>query len=293
MPVRSMTGFGSAQARIGDRVFVIELRSVNHRYCDVRVHLPPELTGLEGRIEALVRRRVERGRVEVGVEVSFAPGAIAEPRIDLARARGYRAALDRLAADLGIPAAVSLELIASAPGVVRPPDLTVDLDELSTALEPAFEAALRDLLAMRDREGEALAAELQRRLVRAQGLVGAVRSHLPGSAKERRARLEARMNELLGDRALDPGRLAMELAVLADRADVSEELARLDSHFAQLELLRSALEPVGRKLDFLLQELNREANTIGSKTASAAIAHVIVELKAELERMREQVQNVE
>lgn len=288
-----MTGFGTGRASNGERTFVLEARSVNHRYCDVRLHLPRELGGLESRLEGRVRKRVDRGRIDLSVEISIAEGATSKLDVDLVRARAYRDALDRLARELALSPEVPLALVAGAPGVIREPDSARDVEALAPTIEAALDAALDDLNDMREREGRALAEEIQGRLSSARSLVEQVRAHVPRSNADRRARLEQRLQELLGDRALDPVRVAQEVAILADRADVTEELARLTSHLDQLDRLTRAREPVGRKLDFLLQETNREVNTIGSKTTSSEIAHLVVELKAELERTREQVQNVE
>jgi uncharacterized protein (TIGR00255 family) len=288
-----MTGFGTGRASNDERTFVLEARSVNHRYCDVRLHLPRDLVGLESRLEGRVRKRVDRGRIDVSLEVSLSEGVAARVDVDLIRARAYRDALSRLAEELSLAPEVPLALVASAPGVIREPGTIRDLDALAPAIEAALDAALTDLNEMREREGRALAEEIQGRLASARALLEQVRTHVPRSNAERRARLEQRLAELLGDRSLDAARVAQEVAILADRADVSEELARLTSHLDQLDRLTRATEPVGRKLDFLLQETHREVNTIGSKTTSAEISHLVVELKAELERTREQVQNVE
>lgn len=290
--MRSMTGFGAGRASDGERVFSVEARSVNHRYCDVRVHLPHDLAGLESRLEAIARKRVERGRVDISIEASYVAAA-APPELDVARARGYRDALYVLAEELNLEAKVSLEMIAGLPGVIRTPESNTDLEKIGEALDAALETAVGELVKMREREGRALGEELRARLSSVNGLIDAIRTDVPRSNAERKQRLEQRLAELLTNRPLDAARVEQEVAVLVDRADVTEELTRLSSHVSQLELLLSAKEAVGRKLDFMLQEMHREANTIGSKTMNARISHLVVDLKAELERMREQIQNVE
>jgi uncharacterized protein (TIGR00255 family) len=291
--MRSMTGFGSARAEDRERVFTVEIRSVNHRFCEVRSHLPHDLAGLEAALEARVRKQIDRGRIDVSIDVAHGPGAVVLPRVDFARARGYRDALAALANDLGIEGTVPLELIASAPGIVRFTAAAEDAEALLASVEPAMEAAMRDLLRMREKEGAALRAELGRRLAQVVQTIDEIQSLVPKANEEKKERLGLRLAELIGDRNIDGARLAQEVAVLVDRADVTEELARLRSHAVQFRALLDSGDAVGRKLDFMLQEMHREANTIGSKTASAQISHLVVALKSELERAREQVQNVE
>jgi uncharacterized protein (TIGR00255 family) len=291
--MRSMTGFGSGRASDGERVFVVEVRSVNHRYCDVRVHVPHDLAGLESRLESRVRKRVERGRLDVSIEVSYVSEAVALPEVDVVRARGYRDALVLLAKELELEPKISLQMIADLPGVIRTPESNADLERIGVTLDGAIDAAVTELIHMREREGRALDEELRARLGSVNILIDSIRVEVPKSNAERKSRLEQRLTELIAGRTLDSSRIEQEVAVLVDRADVTEELMRLSSHVAQLETLLKATEPVGRKLDFMLQEMHREANTIGSKTMNARISHLVVDLKAELERMREQIQNVE
>lgn len=288
-----MTGFGAGRAAEGDRIFTIEARSVNHRFCDVRVHLPHDFAQLESRLEAETRKKVDRGRVDVSLEVSYAAGAVARPEVDIAKARGYHDALLLLAKELHLEPEIRLQTIADMPGVIRSGESALDPARLGDTLSTALEAALAELVQMREREGRALDEELRARLTGVKKLLEQIRTEIPRANTERRTRLEQRLGEMLTDRNLDPGRIAQEVAILIDRADVAEELTRLASHIAQLENLFGLREPIGRKLDFLLQEMNREANTIGSKTMNAPISHLVVDLKAELERMREQIQNVE
>jgi uncharacterized protein (TIGR00255 family) len=291
--MRSMTGFGAGRAADGDRLFTIEARSVNHRYCDVRVHLPHDLSQLEARLEAEVRKKVDRGRVDVSLEVSYVAGAVARPEVDVAKARGYRDALLLLAKELDLEPEIRLKTIAELPGVIRSGESAIDPERLTQTLLAALAGALTEMIEMRDREGRALDAELRARLSTVVKLVEQIRAEVPRANADKKTRLELRLTELVADRNLEPARLAQEVAILIDRADVTEELTRLGSHISQLESLFATREAIGRKLDFLLQEMNREANTIGSKTMNASISHLVIDLKAELERMREQIQNVE
>jgi len=289
---RSMTGFGVARASDGPRTYVVEVRSVNHRYCDVRTHLPGDLGALGPEIEARVRKAIRRGRVDVSVAVEVAEGATVEPSVDLARARGYKAAYEKLAKELGLEPRIELAQIASAPGVIRGDQQGAGSDPRESVLS-AVDDGLRELGRMRETEGATLCAQLSAHLATVAGLVDLVREQLPGVAAERKRRLEDRLTALLEDNKLDPARLAQEVAILADRADVTEELERLDSHVDQFRALLESSDAVGRRLDFLIQEMNREVNTIGSKSSDAQLAYVVVDLKTELERLREQIQNLE
>jgi uncharacterized protein (TIGR00255 family) len=290
--MRSMTGFGVGDAPLGDGRVVCEARSLNHRYLDVRVTVPPELGAHAFHLEQLARARFERGRLDVVVRLEGAGlGAL---ELDVERARAAFQALRRLRDELAPDQDLPLELLAAAPDLFRQPR---GLDGATTraALTAAFGHALDALETMRGREGRALAEELARLLASLREHRGHVARAAPELAAAARRRLRERLDRLLDPAQiqLDAGRLEAELAVLADRSDVTEELARLDIHFAELDKLLGSDEPVGRRLDFLLQEVGREANTIGAKCQDAAMAHRVVALKTDIERMRQQGQNVE
>ncbi len=291
--LHSMTGFGAAHRRNGTRVLSVEARSVNHRFCDVRFNLPRDLEVLVPQLEAAVRDRVRRGRVDVVVVVSFSSDAVVEPSVDLGRARGYLSAYRQLAAALGHTDEVPLVTIAQCPGVMRAPEARLDGDEDRDLVEEAVIASLEQLLQMRQAEGDQLARALSDHLDVVAGLRSSIAGAVPRTVVDRQNKLRRRVDELLDERSVDEARLAQEVALLADRSDVTEEVERLDSHLKQFRKLLESSEAVGRKMDFLLQEMNREANTIGSKCNDASVAHQVVDLKAELERLREQVQNVE
>lgn len=289
---RSMTGFGVARTEDGTRSFAIEVRSVNHRYCDVRTHLPSELNHLSPEIEARVRRSVQRGRVDISVAIQAPTELSLEAVVDLDRARAYHAAYSKLAEALGLEAQLDLALIAQAPGVMRTEAVSSGQDPGPAVLE-AVDQALGELARMRDVEGDTLCAQLRGHLHEVSRMVHVIEGLVPRVNEERRRRLAERLQALLGETKLDSARLAQEAALLADRADVTEEVERMASHIGQFLGLLALQDPVGRKLDFLLQEMNREVNTIGSKSSDAELAYVVVDLKAELERLREQVQNLE
>ncbi len=310
--LRSMTGFGAAQLEHAGLALRAELRSVNHRHFQLKARLPAEFAGLEPELEALLRQRVERGSFNLSVHAERA-GESAGPLVDRALARRYARELRALALELaqetaevaqagaagaGAPWRVTSELDAARllalPGVVLG-SARAELGEGDTrALQTVVGRALDELLEMRTREGAALSTELQRILAQLRALATRIEKRMPQVVRAHKSALHKRVRELLGgDARLAPADLARELALLADRLDVTEELSRLSTHCAHFERLLAAREPSGRRLDFLVQELLREANTIGSKCQDARAAHWVVDLKAGIERLREQVQNAE
>jgi uncharacterized protein (TIGR00255 family) len=287
-----MTGFGSGRGEAGGEAAEVEIRSVNHKFVEVKVRLPREVAALETEIVRAVKDRLARGAVEVAVRRTAGPGLLA-PRVDGALAEAYAAAFRALRARLGLAGEVALADVLAAEGVVRLEEREVDLAAARPAVAAALAAGLDALLAMRAREGQALERDLLGRLASIDALVARVAELAPRAVEVQRARLAERVAELARGVSLDPGRLEQEVALFAERTDVAEETTRLASHLAQARALLAAGAPAGRQLDFLVQEMHREANTIGSKSQSAEISTVVVSLKAEIERIREQVQNVE
>ncbi len=290
--IRSMTGFGAGRGSASGEELDVEIRSVNHKYCEVKVRLPRELAALEVDAAKAVRERLARGGVDVTVRRSGTAGAIA-PRVDVPLAEAYARVLGELKARLALPGAVTLADVVAAEGVIRLDERALDLEAAREALRSALAVALDALVAMRAREGEALARDLGGRLEAVEAMVARAEALVPQTVEHHRARLSERIEELTRGIGLDPARLAQEVALFADRTDVTEEVTRLRSHLGQARALLASAEPAGRKLDFLVQEMHREVNTIGSKSQSAEIAAIVVAAKAEVERMREQVQNVE
>jgi len=289
-----MTGFGAGRAQAGGDTVAVELRSVNGKFCDVRSHLPRDLAALEPVVAKIVKARVARGVVDVSVRRE-APGSIrgATPRVDVPLAAAYAKALREMRSELGLEGDVTVHDLVGLEGVVGLAEPSLDPGPAAECLERALSAALDALEEMRRREGEALARDLIARLVAIEKGASAIGAAAPQSVEGYRDRLAARVAELSRGMPADPARLAQEVAFFADRVDVAEELTRLASHLAQIRALIGSDAPVGRRLEFLLQEVNREVNTIGSKSQHAGIAAQVVELKAELERMREQIANVE
>jgi uncharacterized protein (TIGR00255 family) len=290
--IRSMTGFGAGRGGAAGEVVEAEVRSVNHKFCEVKARLPREMSPLETELVRQVKDRLARGGIEFSLRRSSARGALA-PRVDAELAAAYAAAFEEVRARLGLSGQVSLSEVLAADGVVTLEERAVDLDSARTAGAEALAAALDALVAMREREGAALARDLESRLQVVEKIAARLAELSPDSVEAYRTRLHERVAELSRGLAPDPVRLATEVALFADRTDVTEELTRLASHVAQMRGLLASGEPAGRKMDFLVQEMHREANTVGSKSQSAEAAAAVVSLKAEIERMREQVQNVE
>lgn len=288
-----MTGFGRGVAEHGAIRATVDIRSVNHRFVDLklRAQLAP---ALEDAIGARVRSAIERGALAIAVRVdrAGAGATAARPRIDLAAARAAHAELAQLAQDLAL-APPDLALVLAQPGVIAAEPAEPDGDP-DAAVLAALDLALRQLGEMRAVEGRALAAELTARLGELERLRARIAALADGIAAQLQRRLAERLHGLLGDApSIDPARVAQEVALLADRADITEELVRLASHLEQARALVAGAAPAGRRLDFLVQELGRELNTIGSKSQLAELTSAVVEAKAVLEKLREQVQNAE
>ena len=290
--MNSMTGYGRGEASNGDVTVVVELKSVNNRFRDLNVRMPRGYLVLESRVQQTLRDSFQRGRVDVFVRRSAVEGGPSVQADPVLAERYYRAMAQvakRLARqDDDIP----LASVLAQPGVLTAAEAETDALAEWNIVETALQAALADFLQMRGTEGTALKADLRSHLDDLQRLWAEVEACTDGITERLHARLEERLSRMLADK-VDPSRLAQEAAVLADKADVSEELARLRSHFKQFSDALEASEPVGRKLEFLVQELNREINTIGSKAAEHPISARVVEMKSVLERIREQAANVE
>lgn len=291
--LRSMTGFGAGRAREADEEITVELRAVNHKFCEVKARLPRELLALEAGLTKKVKQRLARGAVELSVKRTVGPAGEQLPRVNAELARTYKEVLQAAARDLGLDDTVRLRDVLDRPGVLELAERGVSLEAAQLAAERALDQALDALLAMREVEGRALFQDLSSRLDTVEALAQEVAALSPRAVEEYREKLTARIAELVQAGSVDPQRLAQEVALFADRTDVAEESTRLASHLEQFRALLAAKEPSGRKMDFLVQEMHREVNTTGSKSQHKEISSRIVALKAELERIREQVQNVE
>ena len=292
--IRSMTGYGRADAQTPFGRFTVEMRSVNHRFGEVLVRLPRDLAPLEDRVRAAVQARVSRGRVEVTILREDRAARTKTVRADLELATAYAQALRELADALGVPDSMSLSQVAGYLDVVRVEEAKEDLDVLWPALLPAIEVATTDLVGMREAEGRRLAEDLDGRLRRVEELGAVVEARSRDAVGAYVTRLRERITQLLGELPVDESRLAAEVAIFAERSDVSEEVTRLRSHVAQFrQELVDADGAVGRRLEFVLQEMGREVNTTGAKANDLEITRAVITMKGELESMREQIQNVE
>ena len=289
--MRSMTGFGVGEAALRQGRVTAEVRSLNHRFLELRLRLPPELVDHTFFVEQLCRERLGRGRYDVSVRVDAA--ALPGVELDATRARSLYGALARLRDELCPGTELPLSVLAGVPGLMVTTEAG-DAGPSQQALATSLRMALDNLDQMRAAEGASLAVELRARLGALSSQVETLRERAPRVVSAQEKRLAERVARMLGGtEGLDPARLAMEVALLADRADITEELVRLASHFGQFAELLETTGPSGRRLDFLLQEMAREANTVGAKCQDASLSHLVVSLKADIERLREQVQNIE
>jgi uncharacterized protein (TIGR00255 family) len=291
--IRSMTGYGKADAVIGGGRMIVEIRSVNHRYGEVFVKLPRSLLALEADVRKSVAERLKRGKIEVYLQQEGAAGGAGMPIANVPLAKAYFAAFVTLKESLGLYDPVTLSMIASQKDVLVAGEVESTAEIPREEILAVVRAAVDNMDAMRVREGRALLEDLSARRDTLAGLIARIRDRAPAAVAENSARLKGRVAQLAGESGVEEGRLAQEIAFMADRCDITEELVRFNSHLQQFDEALVVDEPVGRKLDFLIQELNREVNTIGSKANDAEITSAIVELKAELEKIREQVQNIE
>lgn len=291
---RSMTGYGRGEVEAGGLRITVELRSVNHRFLDLQIKLPRSWMALETTVGTIVRSRLERGRVEVSVKrEKLAEASHTEAHIDQDLAARLLKDSRDLAAKLGVEGQLSLGELLRMPGVVEVREVTAERGEEAPLVEQALAIALDALVLMREAEGANLQADLLAKLGRVDEFRTEIASLAHGQSAVLQERLRLRLAELLEDQTIDPARLAQETAILADRAAVDEELIRLHSHIEQAREALLGDSSVGRRLNFLVQEMNREVNTCGSKVALQEISRTVVDLKSELEKIREQVANLE
>jgi len=292
--MKSMTGYGRGECSRNGTKITVELNSVNRRQSDIAISLPRELAELEPRIRDAINARVSRGRLNVAIVYHPGPNrSRARIQVDTALAKAYLQATRKLHQELGINGSITLDSLLRAPGVVNLIEADVDVEALWPQVEAALSKALDRLVRMREREGRHLAADLGKRLGILRDGLAKIRLEAPHVLKRYQQQLYARVKAAGVDLPADDERLLKEVVLFADRSDISEELTRLASHLDQFTGCLSAAEPVGRTLEFLTQEMNREINTIGSKANEITISQTVVTLKAELEKIREQVQNVE
>ncbi len=291
--IKSMTGYGSAKGCVEGLQITVELKSVNNRYLDASVRLPRSFLFAEDAVKSAVQRHISRGKVDVFVSIDSAESGDMSVKVNEGLLKGYLEALEHIAQEYGLPNDATVMSLSRFPDVLCVEKKDLDADAISAGILSISEQALDDFDAMREREGAKLRDDVLSRLAVIDGLVGVIERESPKTVSEYRARLEAKMAEVLGTAGIDENRILAEAALFADRIAVDEETVRLRSHMSQLKTMIDGKSPTGRKIDFLIQEFNREANTIGSKCQNADIAHTVVDLKSEIEKIREQIQNIE
>lgn len=291
--IKSMTGFGRSEQTIADREISVEIKSVNHRYFEFSCKTTRGYAFLEDKVKACIAKRISRGKVDVYVSVGTDDDQVSSVKINHGLARGYVNALQELSITYGLTDDTSVSSVARYTDIFSVHKTPEDEEAVWNAVEQVVNKALDKFISMRETEGERMSEDILNRSRAILEYVSAVEEQSPQTVIDYRNKLTERMNELLSGASVDEQRILTEAALFADKVAVAEETVRLRSHFAQLFKIMESNGPVGRKIDFILQEMNRETNTIGSKVQNAPLAHVVVDMKAELEKIREQVQNIE
>mgnify|MGYP000243541028 CR=1 FL=1 len=291
--VKSMTGYGRARETLHQRDITVEVRSVNNRFLDCTVKMPRAYVFAEDAVKAHVRSAVSRGKVDVFVTIDASAADVSVVTVNQPLARGYYQALTQLKSMFSLEGDVTPMTLAKLPDVLTVTKAEEDLETVAADICQVLDKALAAYNTMRAVEGRRLAEDIAGRLVTIETAVGRVERQSPQTVSAYRERLEKKMREVLASTTMDEGRILTEAAIFADKVAVDEETVRLRSHIAQYRSILELDEPVGRKLDFLTQELNRETNTIGSKCQDLDITRIVVDMKAEIEKIREQIQNLE
>lgn len=291
--IKSMTGYGRCEHIDENRKIVIDIRSVNHRYCDITVKVPRAYGYLEEKIKEFMSGEISRGKVEIFVYIENYTNDDKVITLDHVLSENYYNVLKELKETYNLKNEIGLSDLSRFSDIFITRQQEEDKDKVWELVSSCLKTAVEDFVAMRLREGERLRANLAARAEAIQGMIAEIETRTPQIVAEYSQKLKDRMTELLGNFQIDESRLLTEVGIMADRVCIDEELVRLKSHFTELEKILALSEPVGRKLDFLVQEINRETNTIGSKANDFGIAKNVVEIKSEIEKLREQIQNIE
>ncbi len=291
--IRSMTGFGRAEATVGGKLITVELKSVNHRYFEFNCRTSRGYAFLEEKLKSYVSTRVSRGKVDMFVSITSVEDSDVEVVVNHSLASAYTKAFAELCETYNIENDLTASILARISDVLTVHKVQEDENEIFDLVLPVAKEAVDKFVAMREVEGKRLADDVMGRAKTILDIVSLIEARSPETVKEYEKRLYDRISELLESTTVDQQRILTEAAIFADKVAVAEETVRLRSHFDQMELIMQSSEAVGRKLDFIMQEMNREANTIGSKVTDAQLAHKVVDIKAELEKIREQIQNIE
>jgi uncharacterized protein (TIGR00255 family) len=291
--LKSMTGFGRAEGDTSLGKIIVEYRSVNHRYCDINLKLPKRLSPFENRMKELIRSQVSRGRIDVTLRLDSQGEEKVQLSVDLNLAEQYYQVLQALKERLQLKDEVTLSLLAGAKDLITAKEESGDIEPYWQEVLPILKQSFKNMDDMKRLEGESLAKDLQQRLEYIDQQLKIIKQQFPFHLKAYHNKLHARLRSLLEGIEVDPLRFQQEIAVLSERVDITEEIVRAESHLTQFNTLLEKDEPVGRKMDFLLQEIHREINTISAKANDAEVSQRVVEIKSELEKIREQVQNIE
>jgi uncharacterized protein (TIGR00255 family) len=291
--LKSMTGFGRAEGETSLGKLFIESRSVNHRFCDVNIKIPKRFSPFENRIKEIVRSEVSRGRIDVLLRLDNSEDGKVQLNVDFQLAEQYFNALKQLRDKFQIKEEVTLKMLAEAKDLISAKEELVDIEPYWQEIVPILKRSFQDMDRMKRSEGEQLVKDIRQRLEKIANEVESIKREFPASLETYWTRLKERLQSILGGMDVDAARFQQEVAFLVERTDITEETVRAGSHLKQFIFLLNGEEPVGRKMDFLLQEIHREVNTISSKANDAGISHRVVEVKSELEKIREQVQNIE
>ena len=291
--IRSMTGFGRAEATVSGKLIAVELKSVNHRYFEFNCRTSRGYAFLEEKLKSYLSTRVSRGKIDMYVSITSVEDSDVEVVVNHSLASGYAKAFSELSESYNVENDLTSSILARLPDVLTVRKVQEDEDEIFDIVKPVAEEAVNKFIAMREVEGKKLSEDVMGRAKTILDIVSVIEERSPETVREYEKRLYDRISELLESTTIDQQRILTEAAIFADKVAVAEETVRLRSHFEQMESIMQSSEAVGRKLDFIMQEMNREANTIGSKVTDAELAHRVVDIKAELEKIREQIQNIE
>lgn len=291
--VKSMTGYGRCEETVGGRRITVELKSVNHKYFEFSPRVTRGYGFLEDKLKSYVQSRVARGKIDLFLSIETLEDADVVVSVNHSLAAGYIAALREITERYKLPDTVTVNSLSRYSDIFSVHKAPEDEEAIWAAVQPVAEKAVDAFIAMRETEGRRLYEDVMARAAVILELVGKIEARSPETVKAYRERLEMKLREVLSDTAIDEQRILTEAAIFADKVAVAEETVRLRSHFEQLKSLLGAEEPSGRKMDFLVQEMNRETNTIGSKASDSQIAYMVVDIKAEIEKIREQIQNIE
>lgn len=291
--IKSMTGFGRGTIEQQNKVFTVEIRSVNHRYCDINIKMPKSFMPLEEHIRKILRTKVHRGKIDVYITFNTYDKDDVELIFNETLADSYHKCLKNISKRYEVKNDMSVSLIARFPEVISMKPKEEDLDEIWNMLNNPLNEAVNDLVNMREREGSKLYQDINTKCENIKVMVGEIEKRLPLVVKDYNKKVNERVRDLLENSEIDENRIAMEVALFVDKSSIDEEIVRLDSHINQLKETLNLQEPIGRKLDFIVQEMNREANTIASKTTDLETVNLILNIKNEIEKIREQVQNIE